>query len=207
MKVAEDLLDALVCAYTALFAWHHGPRGYAVYGRAAEGSILVPMTPAMWQRLKTSRLLLLDRDGTLNESSGPGPPNHPQEVTLLPGVAARLHEFASMGWRLIIVTNQGGVAFGYLSEEQAHATHQALLDALPVDMEATYLCPHHPKGTIPRYAKPCPNRKPAPGAILDALDRYGAKPQDCLFVGDQDTDLQAAKAAGVPFEWAWKFFE
>ena len=207
MKVAEDLLDALVCAYTALFAWHHGPRGYAVYGRAAEGSILVPMTPAMWQRLRTGPLLLLDRDGTLNESSGTGPPNHPQEVTLLPGVAARLHEHASMGWRLIIVTNQGGVAFGYLSEEQAHATHQALLDALPVDVEATYLCPHHPQGTIPRYAKPCPNRKPAPGAILDALDRYGAKPQDCLFVGDQETDRQAARAAGVPFEWAWKFFE
>ena len=207
MKAVEDLLDALVCAYTALYAWHHGPRGYGIYGISAEGSILVPMTPVMWQRLKTGRLLLLDRDGTLNESYDTGPPNHPAEVVLLPGVAARLHEYASMGWRLVIVTNQGGVAFGYLSEEQAHATHQALLDALPVHVDASYLCPHHPRGTIAHYAKPCPNRKPAPGAILDALDRYGAKPQDCLFVGDQDTDLQAAKAAGVPFEWAWKFFE
>ena len=207
MKGLEDLLDALVCAYIALHAWHQGPRGYAVYGKPAQGSILVPITSSMWQRLKTGRLLMLDRDGTLNKSLGTGPPNHPTEVSLLPNVAARLHEYASLGWRIVIITNQGGVAFGYLSEAQAQATHQALLDALPVEVDASYLCPHHPRGTIPRYAKPCPNRKPAPGAILDALARFGARPQDCLFVGDGASDQQAAKAAGVPFEWAWKFFE
>jgi len=207
LKAVEDTLDALICAYTALYAWYHGPRGYAVYGKPAEGSILVPMTPFMWERIKTSHLLLLDRDGTLNESYGTRPPNHPSEVNLLPGVSARLHEYASMGWRIVIVTNQGGVAFGYLSEAQAHTIHQALLDALPVEVDASYLCPHHPKGTVPRYAKACPNRKPAPGALLDALERFGAHPQECLFVGDQDTDRQAARAAGLPFEWASKFFE
>ena len=207
MKAAEDLLDALVCAYTALYAWHHGPRGYAVYGKAAEGSILVPMTPTMWERLSTGRLLLLDRDGTLNQSCGTGPPNHPGEVKLLPGVSVKLHEYASMGWRIVVITNQGGVAFGYMSQEQAYVTHQALLDALPVAVDASYLCPHHPKGTIPRYAIPCPNRKPSPGAILDALERFSAQPQDCLFVGDQDSDREAAIAAGVPFAWASDFFK
>ena len=207
MKGIEDLLDALVCAYTALYAWHHGPRGYAIYGKAAEGSILVPMTPSMWQRLKADRLLLLDRDGTLNKSLGTGPPNHPTEISLLPGVATRLHEFASLGWRIVIITNQGGVAFGYLTEAEAFATHQAVLDALPVEVDASYLCPHHPSGTIPRYAKHCPNRKPAPGAILAALEHFGAHAQDCLFVGDRDTDRQAATTAGVPFRWARNFFE
>ena len=207
MKGAEDLIDALVCAYAALYAWHHGPRGYAIYGRAAQGSILVPMTPSMWQRIKGGRLLLLDRDGTLNESLGTGPPNHPTEINLLQGVATRLHELASMGWRIVIITNQGGVAFGYLTEAQAQVTHQALLDALPVEVDASYLCPHHPNGTDPRYARHCPNRKPAPGAILAALERFGARPQDCLFVGDRDTDEQAAIAAGVPFRWARNFFE
>ena len=207
MKEVEDLLDAIVCAYSALYAWHHGPRGYAIYGNTNQGSILVPMTPSMWQRVKSDRLLLLDRDGTLNQSLGSGPPNDPAEVELLPGVATKLHQYASMGWRIVIVTNQGGVAFGYQTEAQALATHQALLDALPVEVDASYLCPHHPDGTIPRYAKACPNRKPAPGAVLDALERFGAHPQDCFFVGDRDTDRQAAVAAGVPFEWAWKFFE
>ena len=206
-KEIEDLLDAIVCGYSVLYAWHHGPRGYAIYGNVKQGSILVPMTPSMWQRIKSDRLLLLDRDGTLNQSLGSGPPNDPAEVKLLPNVATRLHQHASMGWRIVIVTNQGGVAFGYQTEAQAFATHQALLDALPVEVDASYLCPHHPDGTIPHYAIPCPNRKPAPGAILDALERFGARPQDCLLVGDKDTDRQAAIAAGVPFEWAWKFFE
>jgi histidinol-phosphate phosphatase family protein len=207
MKEVEDLLDAVVCAYSVLYAWHHGPRGYAIYGSPTQDSILVPMVPSMWQRIRSGRLLLLDRDGTLNQSLGTGPPNHPAEIRLLPGVAAKLHQHSSMGWRIVIVTNQGGVAFGYLTEAQAYATHQALLDALPVEVDASYLCPHHPKGTLPRYAIPCPNRKPAPGAILDALERFGAHPQECLFVGDRDTDQQAARAAGVPFAWARKFFE
>jgi histidinol phosphatase-like enzyme len=80
------------------------------------------------------------------------------------------------------------------------------LAALPVRFDASYLCPHHPQGTIPRYAISCPNRKPAPGAILDALDRFQIRPQDSLFVGDQDTDRLAAEAAGVPFQWAEDFF-
>lgn len=206
LKEVEDVLDAVVCAYSALYAWYHGPKGYATYGKPSQGCILVPMSKPMWQRIKTGRILFLDRDGTLNQSMGTRPPNHPEEVQLLPGVAPRLREYAAMGWRIVIITNQGGVAFGYQTESQAHATHQALVDALPVEVDASYLCPHHPKGTEPRYAKPCPNRKPAPGAILDALERFAAHAEDCLFVGDRDTDEQAARAAGVPFSWASTFF-
>jgi histidinol-phosphate phosphatase family protein len=211
-KEIEDLFDAIVCAYSAYYAWHHGPRGYAVYGKEDEGQgpdaghILVPMTPSMWRRIKAPRLLFLDRDGTLNRSLDNRPPNQPREVELLPGVSSKLHRYASLGWRLIVVTNQGGVAFGYQSESQAHAIHQAVLDALPVETDASYLCPHHPRGTVPQYATACPNRKPAAGAILDALARFEAKPADCLFVGDQDSDRRAASAAGVPFAWARDFF-
>ncbi len=205
-KETEDLLDALVCAYSVRYAWHHGPRGYAVYGNSEEGHILVPMTPGMWSRIKTGRLLFLDRDGTLNRSLGRRPPNRPEEIELLPGVAAVLHRTAASGWCIVIVTNQGGVAFGYQTQAQAHATHRALLDALPVTVDASYLCPHHPEGTVTRYAIACPNRKPAPGAILDALDRFQAQPQECLFVGDQDSDRLAAEAAEVPFRWAGEFF-
>lgn len=205
-KQAEDLLDALVCAYSASYAWHKGARGYAVYGDASQGHILVPMTAPMWSRIKTSRLLLLDRDGTLNHSVGNRPPDHPAEVRLLPGLASRLHHCAAKGWRIVIITNQGGIAFGYQTEPQAHAVHRAVLDALPVEVDASYLCPHHPDGLIARYAITCPNRKPSPGAILDALARFGAEPQSCLFVGDQDSDRLAAAAAGVPFNWAWEFF-
>lgn len=212
LKEIEDQLDAIVCAYSALYAWHHGSRGYAAYGRGAvvddpeADHILVPMPPCAWQRIKGNRLLFLDRDGTLNRSLGERPPNHTDEVELLPGVSRRLHHRASLGWRLVIVTNQGGVAFGYQTHRQAWSTHQALVNALPVDVDASYLCPHHPDGTEPTYAVACPLRKPAPGASLDALARFGARREDCLFVGDHESDRQAAEAAGVPYAWAWGFF-
>jgi histidinol-phosphate phosphatase family protein len=211
-KEVEDLLDAVVCAYSALYAWHYGPRGYAAYGCGAsesdetKGHILVPMTPRAWQRIKGRGLLLLDRDGTINRGLGTRPPNEPGEVEILPGVARKLHHMASLGWRLAIVSNQGGVAFGYQTHRQAWATHQAVLDSLPVAIDASYLCPHHPRGTQAIYAVECPNRKPAPGALLDALARFGAEPEDSLFVGDWDSDEQAAAAAGVPFRRAWDFF-
>jgi D-glycero-D-manno-heptose 1,7-bisphosphate phosphatase len=160
----------------------------------------------MWRRIKAARVLFVDRDGTLNRSLDTRPPHRPDEVDLLEGVAPKLHRYAATGWRIAIVTNQGGVAFGYQTESQARATHQTVLDALPVEVDASYLCPHHPDGTIPRYAIACPNRKPDPGAILDALTRFQARPQDCLFVGDQESDRQAAQAAAVPFVWARDFF-
>jgi histidinol-phosphate phosphatase family protein len=218
-KEAEDLLDATVCAYSGLYAWHHGPRGYAVYGGPGgsdrpedldaeeRGHILVPMTPKMWSRIKRPRILFLDRDGTLNAGVGSGPPNHPHEVELLPGVADRLWRYAALGWRLVVVTNQGGIAFGYLSEDQAWAVHREVSNRLPVDVDSTWLCPHHPRGTIARYAVDCPNRKPAPGALLEAMARYGVEAQDCLMVGDMDSDRAAAEAAGIPFAWAEDFFQ
>jgi len=172
-----------------------------------EGHILIPTTPPMRQRIKTPRILFLDRDGTLNQTFERRPPNSPDEVELLPSVGAKLCQYAASGWRLVIVTNQGGVAFGYHSRAGAQCVHQAVLDALPVEIDASYLCPHHPRGTISHYAIDCPNRKPAPGAILDALARFEARPSNCLFVGDMETDLLAAQAAGVPFAWASDFFD
>ena len=152
------------------------------------------------------KILFLDRDGTLNRSFDGRPPNAPGEVELLPNVAATMAAHAKEGWRLVLVTNQGGVAFGYLGQDEAWAIHHAVLDRLPVPVDASYLCPHHPQGNVPPYNVECPRRKPNPGAILDALVHFGARPQDCLFVGDMESDRQAAVAAGVPFCWASDFF-
>jgi histidinol-phosphate phosphatase family protein len=211
-KAVEDTLDAILCAYAALHAWWHGHRGYAIYGlrpdedSAITGHILVPMPPEAWQRIKRPRILFLDRDDTLNASPGGAPPTHLAEVQLLPHVRRTLHRYASLGWWLVIVTNQGGVAFGYFSEAEAWAVHQAVLDALPVPVDRSYLCPHHPEGILANYRASCPCRKPAPGAVLDALAHFQAGAGECLFVGDQDTDRLAAEAAKVPFVRADEFF-
>jgi D-glycero-D-manno-heptose 1,7-bisphosphate phosphatase len=105
-----------------------------------------------------------------------------------------------------VITSQGSVAFGYQTEAQAEAVHRAVLHALPVHIGGSYLCPHHPEGTVAQCAIDCRCRRPAPGAILHALERFGAAAEACLFVGDQYTDRQAGAAAGVPFSWAAGFF-
>jgi D-glycero-D-manno-heptose 1,7-bisphosphate phosphatase len=152
------------------------------------------------------RLLFLDRDGTLNRTFGSRPPNTPQEVELLPGVPDILTRYAAEGWQIVIVTNQGGVAAGYVTEAQAHAVLQHTIDLLPVPVAAAYMCPHMVRAAVPQYALDCPNRKPRPGFILKALEEFQASAQDCLLVGDSITDRQAAQAANVPFLWADRFF-
>ena len=152
------------------------------------------------------RLLFLDRDGTLNAALGDRPPNTPDEVSLLEGVAPALARYASAGWQIVIVTNQGGVAHGYVREDTARAVLQRAIDLLPVPVAAAYLCPHMPGAQVPQYDVDCPNRKPRPGFLLQAMARFGAHPGDCLLVGDSITDRQAADAAGVPFCWADRFF-
>ncbi|HSR33253.1 MAG TPA: DUF429 domain-containing protein [Anaerolineae bacterium] len=206
LKEAEDLLDALVCAYSALYAWYHGPQGYGVYGNADEGHILVPMTPEMWTRIKGQRLLLLNRDGTLGRSPGRHSSDHPDEVELLPGVAAKVHMYAALGWRIVIVTNQGGIVSAKLPEAQADKIQQSVLDLLPVSVDASYLCSDYSDGTMMCHSSPCPNQKPGRGVILEALARFGAQAEDCLCVSNQESDRLAAAAAHVPFQWAWEFF-
>jgi histidinol-phosphate phosphatase family protein len=152
------------------------------------------------------RILFLDRDGTLNRSIEGRPPNSPHEVELLPGVEKTLSDYADQGWLVVIVSNQGGVASGYISEAGARAVQQRVIDLLPVPVAASYFCPHMLGGRVAEYARDCPNRKPKPGFILTALEQLSAQAQDCLFVGDSSTDRLAAEAARVPFRWADLFF-
>jgi D-glycero-D-manno-heptose 1,7-bisphosphate phosphatase len=153
------------------------------------------------------RLLFLDRDGTLNRIQGQRPPNRPDEVKLFPRVGEILQDYVNHGWKLIIVSNQGGVASGYMTEGQAHAIQQRVIDLLSVPIAASYLCPHMPNAAVAAYKLDCPNRKPKPGFLLTALHTFGARAGDCLFVGDSITDKEAAQSAGVPFQWADRFFE
>ena len=70
------------------------------------------------------RLLFLDRDGTLNRTFAGRPPSTPDQVELLPGVGETLLRYVADGWQLVVVTNQGGVANGYLTEAQAYAVQR-----------------------------------------------------------------------------------
>lgn len=150
-------------------------------------------------------LIIFDKDNTLIASYDGRPANTVAEQRLLPGVEKKCAELRKQGHTLAIASNQGGVAFGYMTQLQAQVLvrHAARL----IGAANWELCPHHPQGTITPYNVACRCRKPAPGMIHKLMRRCRYyNPSAVLFVGDQETDRQAAEAAGVRFEWAHKFF-
>jgi len=152
-------------------------------------------------------LYIFDKDGTLvTKKSGGDPPipNSVEEQVPLPGVTEKCRELKEAGHTLAIASNQGGVAFGYLKDREAGALMQHAADL--IGAEGWSMCVHHPKGTVAAYAIECPRRKPAPGMLLDLMRRLRFMPANTIYVGDMESDRQAAEAAGVQFVWAADFF-
>jgi D-glycero-D-manno-heptose 1,7-bisphosphate phosphatase len=159
-------------------------------------------------------LFLFDADGTLRVCTVPGQPcpNQPDEWELMPNVKKTL---AAYDWNTkcaCIVSNQGGVGLGYLSEGMAHTmlaqTLIAALERWPTPRHI-FMCTHMPEDK-------CLCRKPLPGLIEKAVTRYACRVwpgeavedvrQRTLYVGDMESDRECAAAAGVDFMWAQDFF-
>ena len=159
-----------------------------------------PRGAAEAARAAVRRAVFLDRDGTviLND----GDLGDPERVELLPGAAGAARALRSAGYALVVVTNQGGVARGKYDEAAVHATHERLEQVLrretglPRVIDAFYFCPFHPQGTIERYRREHPWRKPAPGMLLEASRQLGLDLAASWMVGDQERDAQAGTAAG-----------
>lgn len=137
-------------------------------------------------------LVFLDRDGTLNEHR-PGYVDRPSDLVLLPEAVAAVRALNDSGARVVLVTNQRGVATGVLRESDLLRVQQELVRQLALGgahLDAVQLCPHE--------AGSCDCRKPAPGLLAAALARAPwADPARCVLFGDQETDLAAAHAAAV----------
>ncbi len=143
------------------------------------------------------RAIFLDRDGVLIEDTGY--PDDPDRIALLPGVAEGLRLLQSEGWRLVVVTNQSGIARGKFSLETLEAIHDRLIAQLAdegIRLDALYYCPHHPEGSEPRFRTACDHRKPAPGMLHSAAETLGFDLPECWMVGDKESDVRAGQAAG-----------
>lgn len=135
--------------------------------------------------------MLLDRDGTLNREVEYL--SRPEQIELLPGVAGALRELRSLGGRLIVVTNQSGIARGYFSGDDLaaiHARFRELLIAEGVEIDLIVACPHGPHDD-------CRCRKPRPGMFEEAESRLGPAPALRFMVGDRGTDLAFGRATGA----------
>jgi D-glycero-D-manno-heptose 1,7-bisphosphate phosphatase len=143
--------------------------------------------------------VLLDRDGVLNVDHGYV--GEPERLEWIAGARRALGALNRAGVLVIVVTNQSGVARGLYdlaAVEVLHARMQADLAEHGAHVDAFYVCPYHPDARVEAFRHPDhPDRKPNPGMIVRAIAEWRIDPARALMVGDQDSDLEAARRAGV----------
>lgn len=145
----------------------------------------------------THKAVFLDRDDTL--ISDPGYISHPNQIKLLPGTAQSLAMLKKMGYLLVVVTNQSGVARGMINEKTLSDIHHHLKKLLAdeeVYLDAIYYCPYHPEGTVEKYTKESDLRKPQPGMLLKAAKELDIDLTQSWMIGDSYRDVGAGHRAG-----------
>lgn len=144
-----------------------------------------------------SRAIFLDRDGTLVWPRRY--PSTPDELHLYEGIGPELHALQQHGLRLVLVTNQSGIAHGYFTVEALAQMHHHLAQELAsfnVQLDGIYFCPHHPEGIVPEFRQHCACRKPQPGMLLAAATDLALDLSRSWIVGDILDDVEAGKRAG-----------
>jgi D-glycero-D-manno-heptose 1,7-bisphosphate phosphatase len=142
--------------------------------------------------------VFLDRDGTLIQEKGYL--KDPAEVALEEGAGEAVARLNRYGFKVVLVSNQSGLARGYYKEEDVAAVHQRLgelLDAHHARLDGLYYCPHHPEGFVEEYRKACSCRKPAVGMYQQASDALGIELPGSYMIGDKNTDMEAARRVGL----------
>jgi D-glycero-D-manno-heptose 1,7-bisphosphate phosphatase len=141
-----------------------------------------------------NKAIFLDRDGTINNNRDRYYIWLREDLRLNPGVIEALLELQSMGYLLIVITNQGGISKGEYSFGDVEALHEhlrSLLERSGVHLDEIYYCPHH------ESEEACLCRKPRPLMIEKALARFQIDPASSWMIGDAQRDVDAGKAAGL----------
>lgn len=144
--------------------------------------------------------VFFDRDGVLNEDLGYV--HRAEDLRWIPGAQKAIRRVNDLGWWVFVVTNQSGVARGLFDREAVwrfHAAMQADLSNVGAKVDRFYDCPFHAEAVEARWRHPDhPDRKPNPGMIMRAVAEHRVDRGRSLLVGDKDSDLEAARRAGVP---------
>ena len=138
------------------------------------------------------KLVILDRDGTVNHDSDEYIKS-PQEWRPIEGSLEAIARLTQAGYRVVVATNQSGIARGLFTTQTLFAIHDAMQRALGRiggRIDAFFFCPHAPDGG-------CDCRKPQPGMLLEVARRFNVSLKDTYMVGDSRKDLEAAVAAGA----------
>ena len=144
-----------------------------------------------------SKAVFWDKDGTLI----PNIPYNidPAKITLYPDAGDSLHRLKQAGYKLIIISNQSGVAKGLFPEEDLLGVWGRLTQLLApfgAEPDGFYYCPHDPDGIIPLYMERCSCRKPRPGLLIKAASDHRIDLSQSWMVGDILNDVEAGNRAG-----------
>jgi D-glycero-D-manno-heptose 1,7-bisphosphate phosphatase len=140
--------------------------------------------------------VFLDRDGVINEKAA-GDDDYirsPDAFRLLPHIADWIRLFNKLEFLVIVVTNQRGIALGRMSEQDLSAVHRKMiaeLSARGARVDDVFYCPH--------ALDSCDCRKPKPGLVYAARDKWNIDLERSLLLGDSECDKILAAACGVPF--------
>ena len=145
-----------------------------------------------------ARALFLDRDGIINIDHGYV--HKIEDFDFVDGIFELCRLAAAKGYDIFVITNQAGIARGLYAVtdfEILSAWMLAQFKEQGINIQEVFYCPHHPTKGVNEFKMPCQCRKPAPGMILQAQEKYNIDLEASIFIGDKPSDMQAAEAAGV----------
>lgn len=147
---------------------------------------------------KKQPAVFLDRDGVINL-------DHEyvcqiKDFVFIDDVFDSCLHFNKLGYQIVVITNQSGIARGYYTPEDFQRLNQWMLAQFKehgVDIKGVYYCPHHLEKGIGQYKIACNCRKPKPGMLLQAVKEHHIELSQSILIGDNLSDIKAGKAAGV----------
>jgi len=145
-----------------------------------------------------TKAVFLDRDGTINEEMGYI--NHVSRFKIFNYVPQAIRLLNEAGYKVIVVTNQSGVARGYFSEELVNKLHQSLIEKVKessAEIDKIYYCPHHPTEGLRKYRLDCECRKPKTGMIEKARREFNLDMSSSYLIGDRYKDIVFGKKTGL----------
>ncbi len=151
------------------------------------------------------KAIFLDRDGVINqlvfyhEQGIIDSPYTIAQYKLIDGVCDAINLFHQQGFKVVVVSNQPGVAKGYIDLAMFEALRNKMKSDLAAGgalVDGEYYCLHHPEAAVPEYRIVCDCRKPKPGLLLRAAHELSLDLAGSWMIGDNFTDVQAGAAAG-----------
>lgn len=140
------------------------------------------------------KAVFIDRDGVINDDTGHYYIYRVEDFKINNGIVDGLKILSKSGYKLILITNQAGIAKGEYTHEDVDKVHTYLTQQLRfkgIVLTDIFYCPHHDS------ISECNCRKPKPGMILEAINKYEIDPNQSYLIGDSPRDIQAGESAGL----------